>query len=429
MNKMDKQKFTKSFYEWCMENNHQDFLDRWDYELNEVSPKEISLHSSKKYYFKCLENKNHKSELHGIAGVYDGRSSLSCYQCNSFGQWCLDNDRVDILNRWDYDLNDCDPFRISKASGVKCYFKCPNNIHESELKVLYSLTNGKVETFYCNKCNSFAQWGIDNLGEDFLEKYWDYDKNTVDPWDIAHAYNKKVWLICQNKEYHGSYQISPNKFIKGKRCPYCSKSSGKVHRLDSLGYLYPEVLEVWSDKNKKSPYEYSPKSGLKVWFKCKSGRHEDYSQQIGNAVNRGFRCPQCIQEMSNSILQEKVKRYISETYQNYTLLHEYDCKIKPVNPKTGHILLFDNEILELKLVCEVMGEQHYKPTQFNKLNAKRNHITPEESLKELQWRDNYKKEYALSYGYNYLEIPYTAFNKKDDYKKMIDDKIKSILNS
>lgn len=429
---MDKNKsknINKSFYDWCIENNHQDYLDRWDYDLNKQNPKEVGLYSEKKYYFKCLKNKSHKSELHGIAGVCDGRNSLPCYQCNSFGQWCLDNNRIDILDRWDYDSNSHDPFRISKASGVKCYFKCPKSIHESEPKVLYSLTNGKVKTFYCNKCNSFAQWGIDNICEDFLERYWDYNKNTVDPWEIAHACNKKIWIKCQEKEYHGSYQVSPNKFIEGKRCPYCAKSSGKIHKFDSLGYLYPEVLDIWSNKNERSPYDYSPQTNKKVLFKCKNGKHGDYLQQIGNAVNRNFRCPQCVREMSNSILQEKVKKYIKEAYQDYTLLHEYDCNIKPKNPKTGHILLFDNEIVELKLVCEVMGEQHYNPTQFNKLNAKRNNTTPEEELKELQWRDNYKKEYALSRGYHYLEIPYTAFNKKDDYKKIIDNKIQLILNS
>ena len=28
----------KSFYDWCVENNREDILDRWDYELNDCSP-------------------------------------------------------------------------------------------------------------------------------------------------------------------------------------------------------------------------------------------------------------------------------------------------------------------------------------------------------------------------------------------------------
>ena len=30
-----------SFYDWCIKNNRQDLLDRWDYELNGCSPKEV----------------------------------------------------------------------------------------------------------------------------------------------------------------------------------------------------------------------------------------------------------------------------------------------------------------------------------------------------------------------------------------------------
>lgn len=89
---------------------------------------------------------------------------------------------------------------------------------------------------------------------------------------------------------------------------------------------------------------------------------------------------------------------------------------------------YDNEILELKLIIEVNGEQHYKPTQFIKLNAKRNGVSIEEQFKERQYKDNYKKQYALSHGYSFLEIPYTSIDN-DEYKKMIDDKINEIIET
>ena len=34
----NKLKNSKSFYDWCIENNRQDVLDRWDYKLNNCSP-------------------------------------------------------------------------------------------------------------------------------------------------------------------------------------------------------------------------------------------------------------------------------------------------------------------------------------------------------------------------------------------------------
>ena len=44
-------------------------------------------------------------------------------------------------------------------------------------------------------------------------------------------------------------------------------------------------------------------------------------------------------------------------------------------------------------------------------------------------KDRYKRMYAKHMGYEYLELPYTAFEgkNKEQYKQMIDDKIKNIL--
>ena len=40
----------------------------------------------------------------------------------------------------------------------------------------------------------------------------------------------------------------------------------------------------------------------------------------------------------------------------------------------------------------------------------------------------YKRIKCIQAGYEYLEIPYTTFDKKDTYKKLIDDKIFNIIN-
>lgn len=345
----------ESLYDWCINNNKKDIVDRWDYTLNKKSPKEIGVNSHNKFWFKCQNNINHTSELHSISGLSDGKTCVSCRQCNSFGQW-----------------------------------------------------------------------GIENIGKDFLSKYWDYEKNTIDPYKISYAYNGKVWIKCQKHDYHKSYQISCGKFsTEGKRCPYCAKTSGKIHKYDSLGYLNAKVFDIWSDKNKKSPYEYSPHSGQKIWWKCENKIHNNYLRTIDGATKADFMCPYCVSESESSKLQCKVNDYIQNKY-SFDVLHEHECTINPINPKTGHVLPYDNEIKDLKLIIEVMGEQHYKPTQYNKLIAKRNGTTAEKALNELQWRDEFKKQHALSLGYYYLDIPYTL-EYNDMYKVTIDETIKQIL--
>lgn len=343
----------------------------------------------------------------------------------SFEQWCIDNYRQDILDRWDYELNKCKPDAICYGTGKKYYFKCPRGLHDSELKSIYRFTTGN-NNITCKACNSFAQWGIDNLGKDFLEKYWDWEKNKKDPFSIAYKGNTYIYIKCQEKKYHGSYKIVVSDFTNRKgRCPYCNQNGGKVHPLDSLGTLYPESLNVWSEKNKKSIYEYSPNSHKYIVWVCENKKHTNYKRKIQDAVKCNFHCPKCVSERSESFLQEKVRLYLESLH--YTILHEDNCTITPINPKTKHILPYDNEIKELKLIIEVMGEQHEKITTWAIQQSKKNNTTPEYELHYQQLKDRYKRIYAKLHGYNYLAIWYYEDNENKSLSYQLKEQINNMI--
>ena len=78
------------------------------------------------------------------------------------------------------------------------------------------------------------------------------------------------------------------------------------------------------------------------------------------------------------------------------------------------------------MIIEVNGAHHYVANGFNKTRAEHFNSTPEKELSYVQWKDEYKKQYALSQGYHYLAIPYWTEND-ESYKTLIDDAIKSIL--
>jgi hypothetical protein len=348
----------------------------------------------------------------------------------SFEQWCIENNRQDILLLWDYKLNDCKPNEICYSSYYKkYYFKCPQNLHKSETQGIAHFTSGQTGSISCKACNSFAQWGIDNLGEDFLDKYWNYEINTISPWNITYASKQKIYIKCQEKNYHGSYQVIANDFTTGgNRCSYCSVQ--KVHILDSLGTLYPEVLEIWSDKNKKSPYEYKPYSMSKIWWKCLKEKHENYYRSINKSTLSNFRCSKCVREQTESILQKNVRLYLNKI--GYIVLHEQNCNIIAQNPKYNGSqgqMPYDNEIKELNLIIEVMGKQHAIVTGFHYLQARYNNTTPEYELHMQQVRDRYKRIFAKSRGYSYLEIPYWTDDAQETWKQLIDDKISEIKNN
>lgn len=363
--------------------------------------------------------------------LYGGENSRKTKLKNgkSFYDWCIENNMQEILDRWDYELNSCGPKDISYSTNKKMWFKCSKHPeHKSELKDISHFTSGVGGSMDCKKCNSIAQYIIDSFPNKGLYEIWDKEKNgDLDPWSISRGSRIKIWIICQEKDYNGSYETTPNKLSFNRRCPLCCKHSGEIHPLDSLGQYvidnYGEefLWKIWSDKNEISPFEIGIHSDKKVCWNCPDDKHKSFKRSCNSSTKCEFRCPKCSEEKEESIIEEKTRLYLEKL--GYKVLTEHNCTIRPINPKTGYLLPFDNEIeLENRkhLIIEVHGEQHYKVDGL--------YTRTEEELKYQQERDKIKKDYCIQVGYEYLEIPYTAFDKKETYKKIIDNKIKEILN-
>lgn len=319
----------------------------------------------------------------------------------SFEQWCIENNRQDVLDKWDYELNNCKPSEITYSTGIMYYFKCSRGIHDSELKHINYFVRGQEGSVRCNKCNSFAQWGIDNVDEDFLEKYWDWDKNdklNFDPWKIGYSSNKYVWLKCQDRDYHGSYEIPCNSFINGFRCSFCAKTNGKVHPLDSLGTLYPESINSWSDKNEKTPFEFAPFSNKYAWWKCENNKHQDFKRSIIESNKQCFHCPKC----SYFKGETKIGNYLLYNNIDYILHKTFKGLIGINNGK----LSYDFYLPQFNLLIEYQGQQHKEPVDFNGKGKK----CAQKDFERQQEHDRRKREYAKQNNYNLLEIWYWDFD-------------------
>ena len=352
----------------------------------------------------------------------------------SFYNLCIERNRQDLLDRWDDELNGCSPKDVSYSTNKKMWFKCGRHSeHGSELKNINHFAEGHEDSMDCKKCNSIAQYILDSFPNKDLYEIWDKEKNgDLDPWSISKGSQIKICIKCQEKDYHRSYKTTSNQLSSGRGCSFCS--SRKIHPLDSLGQYvidnYGEefLWKIWSSKNKISPFEVSIHSDMKAWWNCPDNKHESFGRCCDSSVKLEFRCPECVKERKESMLEEKTRLYLKKL--GYKVKTERNCTIRPINPKTGHLLRFDNEI-ELEsgkhLIIEVHGQQHYD-YRYYMIRRKMTKEEAEEELEYQQWKDKYKKEQCIQAGYKYLEIPYTAFNKKDSYKKLIDNKIKEILN-
>lgn len=346
----------------------------------------------------------------------------------TFAEWCKENNRSDYLEAWDDELNDCSPDDIQCGTHKDIYLKCPRGIHESRRIPCERLT--RLRKCYCNKCNSFGQFIIDRDGEDKLKQIWG-EKNDCFPFDMSYSSTKMVWLKCLKNSMHGEYQITCNAYTSNKSlvtgCPKCHVcgANGEAAECDSLAVRVPQFKEYWSDKNTADPYKITKFSNKKMWWKCAAGKHDDFQRCVAESVRYDFRCPTCSVMAKTSMLQNKVSDYIESL--GYTLLHEYECNILPERKwvPNNRFLPCDNEVVELRLIIEVNGRQHYTKKSWHDLQGKRAGTSGEYEFKMQKKRDMFKKWYVLTHGYDYLEIPYTA-EKDDYYMELIDEKINYI---
>ena len=418
----------KTLGDYLIETYGENAIDLYWSEKNTLSPYDYTYQSGKEVWMRCDKTNYHKDYIVKCSQIARG---CGCPYCSkkrldvkdSFGHFIENRFGKDYLNKIWSKKNEESPYDYFYSSSKYVWINCIEKDYHGEYITRISRFIAGHRCPYCvgqktHPKDSFAQWGIDNICEDFLEKYWS-DKNTVDPYTISKKSTKKIFIKCQEKQYHEDYCAMTNEFVIGNRCPYCA--SKKIHILDSLGSKYPESVELYSDKNKKSIYEIPPFTPYKAYWKCENGIHEDYQRTVSKNTILGFRCPECSKINRESSLEKSIKDFLTEN--NYEYSCEYGCSITPKNPKNKHGLPFDIEVKELKLIIEAHGGQHYN--LLPKDNSWTGGLTPEQYLHKRKLYDRYKRLIAHINKYEYLEIPYWEFDD-DTYKQTILDKIESI---
>lgn len=314
--------------------------------------------------------------------------------------------------------NKVNPYTIAPSTAkLKVWIKCSKKDYHGSYDITPNDYPSGKRCPYCwnNKIHLKDNFG--SVYENVLEEIWDYEKNEINSYTIAPSTAKaRVWIKCLKKDYHGSYYITPNYYTSGKRCPYCRCL--KIHPKDSFGEKYKSILnKIWDfNKNIEDPFNLAIKTHEKAWFKCE--KHGWYERDIASASAYEFRCPTCSREHEESRLQKKVKEYLIKL--GYKIVYEQYCSLQPINESTGRVLRYDIEVVDLKLIIEVHGQQHYRYTPLW-------HKT-EQIFKEMQERDRYKKEFAQNNGFEFLEISYLM---EIDYKyiEFINKKIDSIQSN
>lgn len=273
----------------------------------------------------------------------------------------------------------------------------------------------------CSKCcgsyeNSFAYYIEKILGEP-IEKYWDFEKNTVNPYHIWKNHNGKVYIKCQSeeinklnglkkKDYHGSYEVRCYDFTNGNRCPYCNTfASKKVHPLDSFGYKHFDKVQSWHPDNKISPFRVAPSSQKKCKFVCETCNNI-WTTRLVN-ISKGSWCPQC----ASSKGEKRINSWLRLNNIEFIPQKEFDGLIGT----RGGNLSYDFYLPECNLLIEYQGEYH-------------DGMTTNQTKKEFriqQEHDKRKREYAKENNIDLLEIWYWDF---DNIEEILYKQIKCKIN-
>lgn len=228
-----------------------------------------NLKEANKYY--C---KNCNMKLFGFKQMKETKLKNS----KSFEEWCIENNRQDVLNRWDYDLNNCLPSEIGYGSAKNCWLKCDKyKEHESEFVNIGNFTSGHNGTVNCKKCNSLGQYIIDNYGKEFLNKIWS-NKNTKSSFEYSYKNMKKVWWKCINDEHEDYYRDINGSNKADFRCPECVQERRESFLQEKVR-IYLENLNnnfIISHENKCTIVPINPKTKMKLPFDNEINIHGKY---------------------------------------------------------------------------------------------------------------------------------------------------------
>ena len=196
-----------------------------------------------------------------------------------------------IMDEWHPTKNkDINPSTLSTGSGKRIYFICKNK-HEYSKSIRHRFLK-KADGSYpgCPYCNDRKIHISKSLLELYpkIAKEWHPTKNKKrTPADISPGNTvKKFWWLCMKGH---SYQM---KVFQRTGVKYTHKNKQGCSICNSFGSLYPEEAKEFHPtlNGDKTPFDFKPKSGYKVWWLCKKGHK--FKKPISSRAN-GSRCNIC----------------------------------------------------------------------------------------------------------------------------------------
>ena len=186
---------------------------------NTMSPEELSYGSRTRVWWNCEAGHRWR------AAVYSVTEGSGCPYCAgklaSPGETDLATVRPDMLEEWDYELNDMSPTVILPSTHEKVWWKC--GLGHSWQAAVFSRTREKGSGCpYCTGRKVLA--GFNDLGtlQPKVAEQWHPTLNgELRPEDVTLGSNKKVWWRCRDGHVWQAAVFSRTR-KKPAGCPVCA---------------------------------------------------------------------------------------------------------------------------------------------------------------------------------------------------------------
>ena len=201
----------------------------------------------------------------------------------TFKQWCEDNNRYDLLDRWDYDKTGFGPEAITFQSNKLVWFKCPNGIHESSKRRVFRITGKSADQkdFKCVEClNDHAINFIDLAGK----KFGDLEVLKLD--DVRnskHTNNQTYWFCkCSCGKIISTYSVA----LRDGRQVTCGDRSFHKSGENSTNWKGGITPKLVKERNSLKYDEWRNSVYKKDWFTCQCcGEHKDIEKNAHHFLN------------------------------------------------------------------------------------------------------------------------------------------------
>ena len=295
---------------------NQQLSEEWDYSKNKLTPKDVTLRSNKKVWWKC-EN-NHSWQ----ASINDRSTGTGCPICKNSLKTSFPEQAIF--------------YYISQYfKAINRYSDKMNNI--SEIDIFIPSLNFGIEYngFYYHKDNlkdKKKQLIIESNNIKLLvieeTKIYKQDKEKILFIKIPIKNDSLNKIIIKIFKY--IYKISSKEFILDINVDRdrfeILKNIKNIKIKNSLASLYPDLIKQWDFlKNKElNPNNLEPHSSVKVWWKCDYG-HEFKTSISNRTKEKSSGCPYC----SNNLV---FTGFNDLETKNKDLLKYWDYKANTIKP-------------------------------------------------------------------------------------------------